>query len=836
MCFFLYLIFPINLPYLEVLISLNKSYFIEMKLQKLLTCAFILTLITTSSFAQNLNVVLRSQLTYPGKTCANICGYVDASGNEYALVGVADGMSIVDVTNPAVPVEVKKIPNVDNLWKEIKVYGDYAYVTTEGGGGLQIVNMSSLPNASGVVYQNWTGDGVIAGQLNTIHALHIDGNFAYLYGSNLFNGGAIAVDLTDPWNPTYAGKYQVGVGNQAYVHDGYARNDTLYAGHIYAGYFTVVDFTNKAAPVELAVQYTPNNFTHNTWLSANSKILFTTDEVDNSYLTSYDISNLSNIVELDRIQSNPGSQSIVHNTHIINVAGNDYAVTSWYKDGFTIVDAGRPNNLVQVGNYDTYAASGGGFEGTWGVYPYLPSGTIVVSNMEDGLFVFTPTYVRACYLEGVVTDSVTGLPINGATIQINTTSVSDNSNITGNYATGLPSPGGTYSVTYSKAGYISKTITGISLSAGIVTNRNVALAPLQTYTISGQVVKAGTTTPVQNANVSIMNESFSYLAVTDASGNFNLTNVVPDNYEISAGKWGYVTSCAHNQPVNGGTGSIIIELGTGYYDDFIFDFGWTVTGTASSGTWERGIPVGTFNGSASANPGSDDSLDCGDIAFVTGNGGGSAGNDDVDNGPTSMVSPVFDLTGYTNPYVTFTRWFYNGGGSGAPNDSLTVTINNGTTSAGLDTVRFVMPDNSSWVTKSFKVSDYLTPTANMNLVVRIVDKTSGHVVEGGFDHFMVTEGIPQVGISEKGSDSYMISVYPNPFTVETTVAYEINTAFSKNTVINISDISGRIIQTIQLNSAKGNVILDQTLSSGIYFVNIVNGNEYYSPVKIVKMK
>jgi len=808
-----------------------------MKLQKLLVCAFFAFVLAANSSAQNLNVVLRSQLTYPGHTCANITGYVDSVGNEYALVGVADGMSIVDVTNPASPVEVKKIPNVDNLWKEIKVYGKYAYVTTEGGGGLQIVNMSSLPNTAGIVYQNWTGDGAIAGTLNTIHALHIDGHFAYLYGSNLFSGGAIAVDLTDPWNPTYAGKYQVGVGNQAYVHDGYVRNDTMYAGHIYSGYYAVVDFTNKSAPVELTTHYTPNNFTHNTWLSTNSKILFTTDEVSNSYLTSYDISDLGNIIELDRIQSNPGSNSIVHNTHIIRVAGNDYAVTSWYKDGFTIVDAGRPQNLVQVGNYDTYAASGDGFEGTWGVYPYLPSGTIIASNIEDGLFVFTPTYERACYLEGIVTDSVSGLPINGATIQINSlpSVITDNSHISGDYATGLPSPGGSYSVTYSKPGYFPKTITGLSLTPGNVTLQNVALVQMATYSISGQVLIAGTSTPIPNANVLIANSDFTYTAVTDAGGNFNLPNVYADDYEITAGKWGFVTSCASNQTINGGTGSLVIELAAGYYDDFVFDNGWSVSGTASSGAWVRGVPVGTFNGSAAANPGADASSDCGEIAFVTGNGGGAAGNDDVDNGPTSMVSPTFDLSTYTEPYVHFKRWFYNGGGSGAPNDTLRVLMNNGITTVSLDLAVASTPGNSSWVSKSFKISDYLAPTSSMKMIVRIVDKAAGHVVEGGFDHFMITEGA-LTGISEDAENKTAISAYPNPFTTETTIAYDLNGALSQHAVMNLMDVTGRIVQSIKLNETKGAIKLSSSINQGIYFVTIVNGNEHYAPVKIVKMK
>jgi choice-of-anchor B domain-containing protein len=808
-----------------------------MKLSKFITCSFFAIILSAGSSAQNLNVALRSHLAYPGHTCANITGYVDSLGNEYALVGVANGMSIVNVTNPDAPVQVKRIPNVDNLWKEIKVYGKYAYVTTEGGGGLQIVNMSSLPDTTGITYHNWTGDGAIAGTLNTIHALHIDGHFAYLYGSNLFSGGAVAVDLTDPWNPTYAGKYQVGVGNQAYVHDGYVRNDTMYAGHIYSGYYAVVDFTNKAAPVELVIQHTPNNFTHNTWLSTDSKTLFTTDEVSNSYLTSYDISDLGNIVELDRIQSNPGSNSIVHNTHIIRVAGNDYAVTSWYKDGFTIVDAGRPQNLVQVGNYDNYAASGDGFEGTWGVYPFLPSGNIIASNIEDGLYVYTPTYVRACYLEGIVTDSTTGLAINGASIQINTVpvAVTDNSNITGNYGTGIPAPGGTFSVTYSKPGYYPKTISGISLSAGVVINQNVALVQMPTYVIAGQVLVAGSATPIPNADVLIRNANFTYQTVSDAGGNFNFPAVFADNYETYCGKWGYVTSCAQNQVINGGTGMITFELSTGYYDDFAFNNNWNVLGTASSGAWVKGVPVGTLNGSVAANPGADYNSDCGNEAFVTGNGGGAAGNDDIDNGPTSLISPLFDLTTYTDPYLYFSRWFYNGGGTGAPNDSLTVFINNGTSTSVLDIAVASTAGNSTWKNKSYKISDFIVPSATMKLIVRAVDKSPGHVVEAGFDHFMITEGL-LTGISTETDDKALISAYPNPFSNETTIAYEVNSPLAKNASLNLYDLTGRVIQSIPLNAMKGTIALSNSLNSGIYFVSIVNGEEHFAPVKIVKTK
>ncbi len=175
---------------------------------------------------------------------------------------------------------------------------------------MQIVDLSGLPST--VNKKNWTPT-IGSTALQTIHALQVDGNFLYLYGSNIGQGGAIIADVTDPWNPVYVGKF-----DGTYIHDGYVRNDTLYAGEIYDGQFAVIKTTNKSTPVLLATQATPGHFTHNTWLSDNSKILFTTDEVDNSFLASYDVTDLSNIKELDRVQSNPGSNSIVHNTYVKN--------------------------------------------------------------------------------------------------------------------------------------------------------------------------------------------------------------------------------------------------------------------------------------------------------------------------------------------------------------------------------------------------------------------------------------------------------------------------------------------------------------------------------------
>ena len=59
------------------------------------------------------------------------------------------------------------------------------------------------------------------------------------------------------------------------------------------------------------------------------EMAFTTDEKADSYIASYDISDISNIQEVDRVQSNPESNSIVHNTHV----DGKFLVTSWYRDG-----------------------------------------------------------------------------------------------------------------------------------------------------------------------------------------------------------------------------------------------------------------------------------------------------------------------------------------------------------------------------------------------------------------------------------------------------------------------------------------------------------------------
>jgi choice-of-anchor B domain-containing protein len=789
---------------------------------KTITCLSFILFLARVSPGQNIQ--LRAHVPYSPVNLANIGGYVDSSGNEYALVGTTAGLSIVDVTIPSSPVQKFMVPGTTSIWREVKTWLNYAYVTNENGGGLQIINLGYLPDS--VQVKQWNGDAAINGSLQTIHALHIDDGFVYLFGCGtgsvkLFNGAGIICDLNaDPWNPHFLGHTtDFGFQSASYIHDGYVSHDTLWAGHIYAGQFRAWDCTNKAAPVLLASKSTPGQFTHNTWLSDDHSTLFTTDETSGSYLTAYDVRNVSNISELSRFQTAPGSNSMVHNTHILN----DYAVTSWYGEGVVITDVSRPQNPIEVGKYDTYPGSSTGSNGCWGAYPFLPSGTLLASDIENGLYVLTPTYIRACYLEGVITDSVTGTLLQGVTVSIVSSGDTVISEIDGEYRTGT-AVAGTYDVTFSKNGYHPKTISGVSLSNGILTNLNVQLSAFQNFSYSGVIADSASGAPLAFADIWLTNDMFSFKTKTDSNGVFNFPIFYDGVYDLKAGKWGYRTICTTDTiPLNAPADTLRLPMG--YYDDFTFDFGWQISGS-SLNLWERAIPVLTTYFGMPCNPGVDDSTDCSDYCFVTDNGGGSANANDVDNGNTFITSPVFDLTSYVNPVLQYSRWFFNDGT--IPNDTMKVLLTDGLTSATVETMCPVTcsPGNGTWVRFSVPVSLVMSPSSTMRLIVYIADDINNHTLEGGFDHFMILGDI-LTSADDKYKDD-VLSVFPNPAAGSFTIRYN---NLPQTAILDITDVCGRLVESHTPGAVSGSIQAGSNLRPGIYFTGMRGGNK---AVKIIK--
>lgn len=443
---------------------------------KIKTLLFISLLLSATSVFAQLNTSLLGHLYYGGidRRTSNIWGYV-ANGKEYALVGVFDGTSIVDVTDPTHPLEVQFIPGPNSTWREIKTWGKYAYVTNEVNLGLQIIDLSNLPNEVSSYW--WEGGSFTHNDTITdsflvhkIHSLFID-EFGIVYLNGCHQTSTVGLLMIDaaqnPTNPPIVGFRNI------YVHDCYARNNIAYTCDIYEGKVSIIDVNDKANLVLLAEQQTPNSFPHNAWLSNDSQTLFTTDEKSGAFVTAYNISDLSDITELDRYQSVPGSGTIPHNTYVLD----DYLVTSYYKNGFTIVDATYANNLIEVGNYDTspYAA-GSGFNGCWGVYPYLPSGNILASDIEEGLFIVAPNYVKACYLQGTVTNGATNVPLSGAYIKVDTTYNTATSGFNGSFNTGA-AVSGNYNIIVSADNFYTDTI-NVWLQNGEITTLNIELQPI----------------------------------------------------------------------------------------------------------------------------------------------------------------------------------------------------------------------------------------------------------------------------------------------------------------------------------------------------------------------
>lgn len=771
------------------------------------------------------NISLLGHLSYPGGvSCSNLTAYVDSAGREYALVGTTEGLSIVAIDSPANPHELFLVPGAtgnQGMWREVREYNGYAYVTTEQNSGLVVVNLNYLPDS--VAYHTINPNG-----MHTSHTIFIDSTtgVAYVNGTDK---GLLFLDVkNNPWNPTYLGKY-----TNNYVHDCYVRNDTLWAACINDGILKVIDVRNKStadAAINNITQWaTPLNFTHNCWLSDDRKFLFTTDEKPNSTLTCYDVSDLNNVTETDRTQVEPGSNTIIHNTYF----RNNFCVTSYYTYGVAVFDVTRKNNLVEVGHFDTSPNfSGDGFNGQWGVWPYLPSGNIICSDIETGLWILKPEYKQAAYIEGTVKDSICQTFLTGVKVEIVGDSATDYTGFLGKFATGTVDTG-TFTIRFSKSGYQTATISNVNLQPGLLYTYQVNLLPVSTSNLLVKTIDATSGNPLPNVMILITDTTGAvYQQVSsNSNGEYTFCDFVQGSYNFYAGKWGKVTAVA-NKAVSNGFDTLNITLANGYYDDFIFDFGWTVSSTASKGIWQRGAPVGTeYNVPDDCNPGTDINTDLGNDCYVTGNGGGNAGDDDIDNGYTILSSPPFDLTGYADAYISYYHWFFNDGGAGsAPNDSLHVYLTNGSDTAliGMCNADSVQ---SQWVYNNIRVSNFMFNSANMHLIFRAADDNPGHLVEAGVDKFTVIDSLTTT-VEQKLSSKIQMQIFPNPFTNQFSIF--LKNGDDSNYSIEVENTLGQMLIAKKLTNTYTSVTFGESISPGIYFAKLKYNNTTSQTVKLMK--
>lgn len=459
------------------------------------------------------NMQLIGQLPFSEKI-NDIWGYEDGAGNSYALVCSESALNIVDVTIPSAPNLLFTIQGDTSVWRDVKSFNNFAYVVNETGGGLLIVDLNDLPNSA--PFQNVSQ--INSFDYQTAHNIFIDENgVGYLVGSNIAAQGAFMIDLNtaNRFTPTFLGLY-----DDQYVHDAFARGDTLYTAEINNGTFSVVDVSDKQNPIVLAREETSLSFTHNIWLSNDGQYVITTDEKPGAFIDMYDVSNLNNIKLIDQYRNSPTDSVIPHNTFFVD----DYIVTSYYRNGVSLVDATIKDNIVEVGSYDTSPfSSASGFEGNWGVYPYLSNGHFLVSDREEGLFIINPTYVRAAYLEGIVFDTLNNLPVSNATIEIIGSNYLKYSQFNGSYTIGA-ADSGFYDLRMSRVGCQTIIETNVELETGIekILNfeTNCDFSTNISNTNNTSQIQVSNNSDNNSVNISIAGEErLEQLVIFDALGN-----------------------------------------------------------------------------------------------------------------------------------------------------------------------------------------------------------------------------------------------------------------------------------------------------------------------------
>lgn len=743
----------------------------------------------------------------------NLWGYLAPDGAEYALVGGVEGVTIVSLADPAQPESLFIVDEGSPaVWRDLHTWGHYAVACTDKNNtteGLLVFDLSDLPHS--VTAFKWRpffpefGDS-----LNTCHNLFIDEfGLLYLSGCNVNEGGALIVDVGNLPDLEY-----IGPAEGVYSHDTYARDRVLYSSNIYAGRVSVIDLTDPLEPVLLATQSTPAQFAHNAWLSDDSKHLFTTDEKPNAPVAAYDISDLSDIRELDQFRplATLGQGVTPHNVYVLD----DYLLIAHYTDGLVVVDAARPDNLIEVGHYDTFQGQAAGFRGAWGIYPFFPSGHVLVSDITEGLFVFQIDFQRACYLEGQVFDASTGANLAGVEVRIDSDELNqEQTSLNGRYQTGL-SVAGAYELTFSKVGYATERRT-VELMHGQLTLLDLALSPLPQRAVSGQVVDQLTLAPVSGAPILLESEQISYTAVADEQGRFSFPAVYEGDYRVYAGSWGY--RYKQDEVIVSAETQLELSLAPGYEDLFNLDLGWTVEGDAETGIWERGRPNGTYTGAGRiSNPLTDSPTDAGNYCFVTGNQAGEAHEDQVRNGETILRSPLIDLSAYHYPILEYDLWLFMAWADGPPDDSLSVWIDDGEQKILLESV---LQSESEWRgASSVPLFDHIAPGRSFQLLVIAGDLAeSPNIVEGGFDHFLIREGWTEQDLTVSG-ECGGLRVFPNPTAGDLTVDYQIDRSFSEAS-LQWHQIDGKWMGETALSQTSGRTILPSgRFPGGLYLLSL----------------
>jgi len=338
----------------------------------------------------------------------DIWGWTDPlDGKEYVILGRTSGTAFIDISDPINPVYLGNLNTntVASLWRDIKVYNNYAFIVSEAGShGMQVFDLTNLRDIANPPI-NFTADAIYTGFGNAHNiVINEESGRAYGVGTNTASGGLHIVDIQDPLNPTILGTFSA----DGYTHDAHVVNyigsDPQHQGKEIAfacneNNIAIVDVTDPTdAALISSGSYGNASYTHQGWLTEDHKYFVVGDELDEYYgvvgnTTTY----FFNVEDLD----NPylagtytsSSAAIDHNLYI----KDGIAYQSNYRAGLRMLDLNNIPNAEEIGYFDLYPSSdAAAFNGSWSNYPYFASGVVAVSHIEQGLFLLMPNLPEPC--------------------------------------------------------------------------------------------------------------------------------------------------------------------------------------------------------------------------------------------------------------------------------------------------------------------------------------------------------------------------------------------------------------------------------------------------------
>jgi choice-of-anchor B domain-containing protein len=314
-------------------------------------------------------------------------GYVTPAGEEIAVLGSSGRVHFFDVTDPVNTYEINWFTGGSvTTWRDMKTYKDHVYSVCDScDEGLMVFDMADAP--SSVTLSNQTTE--FFGRSHNIFIDECPGRL-YAVGTDSLSGGLVVLDIaTDPDNPILL-KNMILAGG--YVHDMYIKDNMAFCNHGNNGMYAY-DFTDLDNPILLGTltDYAESGYNHSSWVNEDGNTLVLCDETFNKGVKTVNIEDASDMyveqVFRSTLLAPDDTASIAHNPLI---RGN-IAFLSYYHDGVAVYDISDPANVQKVAYFDTEPnnTTYGGFTGCWGVYPFLPSGNILASDMTRGLHVLS---------------------------------------------------------------------------------------------------------------------------------------------------------------------------------------------------------------------------------------------------------------------------------------------------------------------------------------------------------------------------------------------------------------------------------------------------------------